>query len=97
MLHTSSTYSDIRSERFETTTKKTTETTTAIRPQFNPSHALLVSRDVRLERPERTIGKAIETMVRPHSKLCADTPRQRLRDRLPPPDIPDFVPDTKVS
>ncbi len=92
MLHTSFTHADVRSERPETTLKRPTATTTALRPrlQHNIGQASPNCRDVRPERPERNIGRrTTETMPHPLPKLRYETLRKRLRDRLPPPDIPD--------
>ncbi len=130
MTHTSSTHVDVRNERPETTTQKTTETTANTRPQPSLGHAT-PCRDVRAERPEKTttigkttaywlpsrrwyaspscrdarpmrpeetitdyrpernLGKTAKSMPRPRPNPRNETPVQWLRDRLPPPDIPD--------
>lgn len=130
MTHTSSTCADVRNKRPETTTKKTTETTTALRPRPSLGHPM-PCRDVRPERPEKTttigktpasrlpsrhchasppcmdvrpvrpeetttgycselhLAKTAKSMPRSRPNPWNETPVQRLRDRLPPPDIPD--------
>ncbi len=99
MLHTPSTHVDVRSDRSETMTKKITDATTVLRPHPNMGKASPHCRDVWPERPEkittdyrpeRNIGRrTTETIPRPRSKPRNETLRQQLRDRLPPPDIPD--------
>ncbi len=103
MLHTSSTHADVRSERPETTTKKTTETTTDLHSRTSLGHVPPLCRDVRPERPEKTapdsrfernLGKTAKYIPRPRPNPRNETHGQLLRDRLPPPDIPNSGSDT---
>ncbi len=102
MIHTSSTTGmDVCLERPQTTKKTTAITAPSL--QSSLGHASLPCRGVRPERPEKTatdprlernLGKTAEYISRPRPNPRNETPGKLLRDRLPPPDIPDSGSDT---